>query len=88
MEINPLGVLLAFLLFFVLGFFAAMALIAVVASLKIIRLKNPSHIVGWSILGSIILNLAFWTIKCNYNQRKTDPIQVTTAPTVVDSIRK
>jgi hypothetical protein len=83
MEINPWGVLIVFLLLYVIGVLAALLIITLLASLNLVRVKHSSHILLWSLAGSILLNIIFWGVKCGFSSRNNDGI--ITAPSIKDS---
>ncbi|HEV7782630.1 MAG TPA: hypothetical protein VGO58_15250 [Chitinophagaceae bacterium] len=84
MEINPAGVIVAFLLLLIAGVFAAMFLLLVLQSLHIIRFRKNSHFIISSIGGGILLLFVFWLIKTSpWKQTKSPSIK---ADTVADTI--
>jgi hypothetical protein len=88
MEINPAGVIIAFVLVFVIAFFAAMVVVMILQALNVIRVKRNTDFLLISFGIAVILLVAFWLIKTMpHRSRSSDRVDIVTDTTIPSSIK-
>ena len=87
MEINLAGVIIAFVLVFVIAFFAAMVILMILQTLNVTRVKRNTDFLLISFGIAVILLIAFWLIKTqprrSHSSDKVDVVTDTTLPPLI-----
>ncbi len=92
MEINLAGVIIAFVLVFIIAFFAAMVILMILQTLNVTRVKRNTDFLLISFGIAVILLIAFWLIKTqprrSHSSDKVDVVTDTTLPpSIKDTVR-
>ena len=78
MEINPFGVVVAFLLFYVMAVFVAMGVLLLLQMLNLIRFKRQSHFFIGSLILGLVLLVSYWLIRSNNGRKNVEPVSIMT----------
>jgi hypothetical protein len=75
------GSIVVLAIFFFIGVLIMLLLLTVLDMLKIVRFKKLSHLVMWSMLGSLLLNFIVIGSKNGCGKKESDAIRVETSKT-------
>lgn len=84
MEINPAGVIIAFVLLFVIAFFAAMFIVMILQIMNVIRIKRNADFLLISFGVAAILLIGFWLFKTKFRKsiNSSDKIDIVSDTTI------